>query len=129
MREVGRLVPVSDYVLPAAEKVIAESLPGEELDSFQNKVTAISTLWMNVRTRTTDRQQVIEHVFPAAQNYDDVCKDMTDWLKDAEQKFISLDPVPCDMDSVNQQRTNLKVIESVIFRIETGKAKKVWKSK
>ena len=110
MREVGRLVPVSDYVLPAANKVIEESQPGADRDSFQNKVTAVSTLWMNVRVRTTDRQHVIEHVFPAAQNYDDASKGITDWLKDTEHKFISLSPVPCDVNSVNQQRTNLKVL-------------------
>ena len=112
MREVGRLVPVSDYVLPAAEKVIAECSPGADRDNFEHRVTALSTLWVNVRMRTTDRQHVIEHVFPAAQNYDDACKDMTDWLKEAEHKFINLHPVPCDMESVNQQRANLKVLGS-----------------
>ena len=109
MREVGRLRPVSEYVFPAAENVIAEAQPGPETENFAREISACKVLWETVDERSGSRNQAIRRVYPAAENYDDACKELTVWLRRTEQAVLNLVSVPCNQEGLNQQHKNLKV--------------------
>ena len=108
MREVGRLLPISEYVFPAAKTLLAKTEPASERDEFESRVLATQALWEGVRTRSDNRKDVLERVFPLAQNYDESYNALNVWLKQTEQKVLNLAPVPCDAESLTHQQTNLK---------------------
>ena len=109
VREVGRLRPLSEYLFPAATNIIAETAPGPEKESFENRLSTCKSLWTDVDGRTEDREQVIQRIYPAAQNYDDAYKELAAWLSEAEQTIINLVSVPCDQEGLARQQRNLKV--------------------
>ncbi len=109
VREVGRLRPISDYVFPAAESLLAKSDATPEKNQFESRVLATRTLWQGVRHRSDNRHVVIERVFPLAQNYDDAYRVLQVWLRETEQRVINLTPVPCNSESVGNQYRNLAV--------------------
>ena len=109
VREVGRLRPISEYLFPAAESLLAKSEPAPEKDEFENRVLATRTLWDGVRHRSDNRHTIIERVFPLAQNYDDAYRALSGWLRDTEQKVINLTPVSCDAVSLDNQHKTLTV--------------------
>lgn len=113
MREVGRLRPVSEYLFPAAESLLAKSEPAPEKEDFESRVLATRTLWEGVRLRSDNRHVIIERVFPSAHNYDDAYRTLNVWLRDTEQKVINLTPVPCDINSLTDQQSMLAVGVSV----------------
>lgn len=109
VREVGRLRPISEYVFPAAESLLASTEAAPEKEEFESRVLATRTLWDGVRHRSDNRHVVIERVFPLAQNYDDAFRSLNVWLKETEQKVINLAPVPCDTVSLDNQYGTLTV--------------------
>ena len=109
VREVGRLRPISDYVFPAAESLLANTEATTEKSQFENRVLATRTLWDGVRLRSDNRHVVIERVFPLAHNYDDAYRVLNVWLRETEQKVINLAPVPCTSESLSDQYRNLAV--------------------
>lgn len=109
VREVGRLRPISDYLFPAAESLLAKTEEAPDKKEFESRVLATRTLWQGVRLRSDNRHVVIERVFPLAQNYDDAYRVLNVWLRETEQKVINLTPVPCNSESLNNQRKNLTV--------------------
>ena len=113
VREVGRLRPISEYLFPAAESLLAESEPAPEKEAFESRVLATRTLWDGVQVRSDNRHVIIERVFPLAQNYDDAFRVLNVWLRDTEQKVINLAPVPCDTVSLDSQQRTLSVSVSI----------------
>lgn len=109
VREVGRLRPISEYVFPAAESLLANTETTPEKNQFESRVLATRTLWDGVRVKSDNRHVVIERVFPLAQNYDDAHRVLHVWLRETEQKVINLTPVPCNSESVGNQNRNLTV--------------------
>lgn len=109
VREVGRLRPISDYVFPAAESLLASAEATPEKNQFESRVLATRTLWQGVRVRSDNRHVVIERVFPLAQNYDDAYRVLKVWLRETEQKVINLTPVPCNSESLGSQHRKLAV--------------------
>ena len=101
--------PISEYLFPAAARIVAESEPAPEKEVFENRVLATRTLWEGVRHRSDNRHVVIERVFPLAQNYDDAFRVLSVWLRDTEQKVINLAPVPCDTVNLGVQHKTLTV--------------------
>lgn len=109
VREVGRLRPISEFVFPAAESLLAKTEAAPEKNEFESRVLATRTLWEGVRLRSDNRHVIIERVFPLAQNYDDAYRVLNVWLRETEQKVINLTPVPCNAESLGQQHRNLTV--------------------
>ncbi|EDO29907.1 predicted protein [Nematostella vectensis] len=111
VKEVSLLNPISKYIFPAAQNLILEAPPGAEKDSLENRVSATQTLWVEVKEKSHGRHQVIESVFPSAQNYDDAYRALIIWMKDAESRVINLSPVSCDQDALNKQKKVLQEMQ------------------
>lgn len=116
IREIGSLVPISEYVIPAAQHLALEAPPGPERDELENRISATETVWITVKDKAEDRQNVIEIVFPSAQAYDDAFKALNQWMGDVESRVVNMQPVVCHENALNSQLQVVKVCAWLTYK-------------
>ena len=101
--------PVFERLIQKGEH-FAESLkPGEEKDAVNDKLHEIKHRYNDIVDRSKTMHDTITTVVPVAQKFVEKSVTFKEWLKQTEDAFNDLEPVPCDEEELSRQVKHVKV--------------------
>ena len=101
--------------MKTGEQFLESTEPGNERDELETKIDDVTKRWENVKEKATENLTAIDEVLPLAKVYRETTDAFTDWLKSAERKVETFEPVIGDQTSVTRQSEAASQINNEIL--------------
>ena len=119
--EVFQLEPSFHLLEKTADKVLHDTEPNERAQ-LEKKIKGMKTRWEEERERIKDRRNLIDSVFPLAQEYDEGEQPLAEWITATEKQLAPItDDVLLDEKSIGKELDRLKVRYTFFYELNSKK--------